>query len=77
MRCSRGITVTVPSASTRVPPVGSGKDGVSFQAGVPSRAGPEVVAHGVKVAIGRGGDRAERALAELQALPPATGPEVF
>src|ERR1700744_889099 len=43
-RSSRGITCTVPSGSTRVKPVGSGKLGPRCQAGVPSWAGSDWMA---------------------------------
>jgi len=45
--------------------------------GVPFRDAHEVVAHAVKVAIGRGVDLAELSLAELQAFNPAIGDDVF
>ncbi|MBK1614251.1 argininosuccinate lyase [Rubrivivax gelatinosus] len=45
--------------------------------GLPFRDAHEVVAHAVKVAIGRGVDLSELSLAELQAFNPAVGDDVF
>ena len=45
--------------------------------GLPFRDAHEAVAHAVKMALGRGVDLAELPLAELQALHPAIGADVF
>jgi argininosuccinate lyase len=45
--------------------------------GLPFRDAHEVVAHAVKVALGRGVDLSELTLAELQAFNPAIGDDVF